>query len=301
MLTVLVTGGALAYVGLHLRRHWDALQEHAWSVDPWLLAASFALLSSWFLLRARLWQMLVRQFGGQLAYRQALRIWAISELGRYVPGKVLYVAARPALASRVGVRASVAVAAMAVELALVMLTSAGLFILPLWTRPALGARYGLAVVLLWVLLAAAVPPRVLSGLLNFGLRRLGKEEVEVRLNLGQLLRLLALCVVLWAGMGLAFFVFTRSVWPAVGWHSVWTVAGAYALAWTLGLATLVSPGGLGVREAILVTLLSGVLTPGGAALVAIASRIWITLAELTCAGMAAALGRKAGPRSQEGR
>ena len=64
------------------------------------------------------------------------------------------------------------------------------------------------------------------------------------------------------------------------------MAGAYALAWTLGLATLVSPGGLGVREGVLAALLSGLLPGGMAVVAALASRLWLTGVELLCAAAA---------------
>ena len=296
LLTALVAGAALAYLGLHVRRNWSALAAHAWTVRPGWLALSLVTVSSWFVLRARLWQLVVRGLGGELSYRRAFRVWSVAELGRYVPGKVVYVVGRPVLAARVGVRAPVAFASMVVELALVMLSSAVLFAVPLLRSPVFRS-HGWVV---WVsaggvltALAVAIQPRVLSWWLNLGLRWLGKERVEVRLGYGQLVGMFLLCVGLWAGMGLAFAAFARSLWPTLAWGSAPAVAGAYALAWTLGLATVVSPAGLGVREAILVGLLGGVLTPAGAAVVAIGSRLWITVAELACAGVAVALGRTA--------
>jgi hypothetical protein len=297
--TALVVGAAVAFIGLRLREQWAELAAHHWRVQPGWLVVSLAVVSSWFVLRARLWQQLVKHFGGALPYREAFRVWAVSELGRYVPGKVLYVVARPALAARAGVRASVALASMATELALVMMSSAFFFVLPLWTNAALRARYGLLAGVVLLGLAVLIHPRVLGPLLNWGLRRLGRDEMHVRLRGGEFLRLLGLCLALWAGMGLAFFLFARSLWPGLSWQALPLVAGAYALAWTLGLATLVSPGGLGVREAILLALLGPVLPPSGAVVVALASRVWITIAELACAGVAALLRKTAAKDSRD--
>jgi len=96
---------------------------------------------------------------------------------------------------------------------------------------------------------------------------------------------------LWAVMGVAFFVFAASFWP-MSLEQAPAAVGAYALAWSLGLVAVVSPGGLGIREAILVALLGSVVTPAGAAVIAIASRVWITVAELICAGVGWGLGKK---------
>jgi uncharacterized membrane protein YbhN (UPF0104 family) len=294
LLTSAVIAATFTYIGFALRRHWGALAEHEWRVRPGLLALSFGLASTWFLLRARVWQLVLRLFGARLPYGRAFRIWALSELGRYVPGKVVYVLGRSYLARRAGVRAAVGFASMAMELAVVLLAASAFFVLPLCTNPALRARYGLVAVALVVGVAVAAHPKVLLGLLNAALSRLGRETVDVEVSYASMLRLLAWCLVTWAGMGLAFFVFSASFWP-MGWGQAPSAVGAYALAWSLGLVAVVSPGGLGIREAILVALLGSVVSPGGAAVIAVASRVWITLAELLCAAVAALLGRWGDP------
>jgi uncharacterized membrane protein YbhN (UPF0104 family) len=296
LLTVALIAATFTYIGIALQRHWSTLAQHEWHVRPGLLALSFGLASTWFLLRARVWQLVLRLFGARLPYGRAFRIWALSELGRYVPGKVVYVLGRSYLASRAGVRAAVGFASMAMELAFVLLAASVFFVLPVCTNPALRARYGPVAAILILGVAVAAHPRVLVGLLNAALRRMGKETVDVGVSYASMLRLLVWCLVTWAGMGLAFFVFAASFWP-VGWEQAPAAVGAYALAWSLGLVAVVSPGGLGIREAILVALLGSVVSPGGAAVIAVASRVWITLAELLCAAAAALMGRQRGGRA----
>ncbi|NQT53279.1 flippase-like domain-containing protein, partial [bacterium] len=160
------------------------------------------------------------------------------------------------------------------------------FPMPLWVSPALRARYGVLAAALSLPLLVLVHPRSFSWLLNRGLRLLKREPLAVRLTWGQLARLLGLSALMWVGMGAAFAMFARSLWPAVAWSDAGILAGAYALAWTLGLASVVSPGGLGVREAVLLALLGGPLAPAGALVVAIGSRVWVTVAELAFAGVA---------------
>ena len=55
---------------------------------------------------------------------------------------------------------------------------------------------------------------------------------------------------------------------------------AFALAWCVGFVTFISPAGAGAREAALVLMLSGVLSPGRALLVAVLSRVLMTAADL---------------------
>src|SRR5690606_40874765 len=68
---------------------------------------------------------------------------------------------------------------------------------------------------------------------------------------------------------------------------VWPLAaGAYALAWTLGVLFVFAPAGIGVRELVLTAALSPVLSPGAALLVAALSRLVMTAADVLCAGLA---------------
>jgi hypothetical protein len=57
-------------------------------------------------------------------------------------------------------------------------------------------------------------------------------------------------------------------------------AGIFAGAWVLGFLSFLAPGGLGVREGILVYLLGFHLPSHVAIVVTLLSRLWVTAAEL---------------------
>uniref|UniRef100_UPI00373AEAA4 hypothetical protein n=1 Tax=Nocardiopsis halophila TaxID=141692 RepID=UPI00373AEAA4 len=78
-----------------------------------------------------------------------------------------------------------------------------------------------------------------------------------------------------------------------GWRALPVAAGAYALAWTLGVLFVIAPAGVGVRELVLVVALSPVLSPGAALVVAALSRLVMTAADLMAAGLAGWAGRAA--------
>src|SRR3989449_10770080 len=58
-----------------------------------------------------------------------------------------------------------------------------------------------------------------------------------------------------------------------------TAIGAFTLGYILGLLALFAPGGVGVRELVLVGLLAPFLGSGGAGAVSVASRVLPTLTE----------------------
>ena len=66
---------------------------------------------------------------------------------------------------------------------------------------------------------------------------------------------------------------------------------AFALAWCVGYVAFIIPAGAGAREAALVLMLSGVMSPGRALLVAVVSRVLMSGADLGLAGVAIVLER----------
>ena len=71
---------------------------------------------------------------------------------------------------------------------------------------------------------------------------------------------------------------------------------AVALGGSLGLLALFAPGGLGVREWILLIILGPVTDPGISAIVVVLARVLSTLVELAMAGLGTVVLRKAHQR-----
>ncbi len=65
-----------------------------------------------------------------------------------------------------------------------------------------------------------------------------------------------------------------------GSHAALAVAGAACVAWGAGLVVIIAPGGVGVREAVYVALLAGILPAGQPAAGAVLTRLVMVVAEL---------------------
>ena len=84
-------------------------------------------------------------------------------------------------------------------------------------------------------------------------------------------------------LGLSFFLWSRSI-ELFPWSVFPGLCGIYALSHVVGLVTLISPGGLGVREGVLSVQLGRLVAPGIAEIIAVGVRVWFTLVELICLG-----------------
>jgi hypothetical protein len=68
-------------------------------------------------------------------------------------------------------------------------------------------------------------------------------------------------------------------------------AGAYALAWSVGFVLIPFPGGVGPRELAFIAALAPVMPRGSAIVVAVVSRLVLTIGDLVWAAVAFWLGR----------
>jgi len=278
---------AFGYIAWRLAGQWDALRHHAWTLRPGPALLSLPLAAGWFLCRVWLWQRLLAAMGHPLAYRRTFRAWVLSELGRYLPGKVWLVLGRSYLAGRQGVPARVVLTGMVFELALVALAAVAFFPLRAGVGSVIGipAAWAVGVALI---LVAALHPQIISPLINAALRRLGRAPIEVMPSYRALLGMFALCLLMWACLSAGFALLAASLAPVAA-RGAAGVAASFPVAWVIGLLAFVAPGGLGVREGVLAALLSGLLPGGMAVVVALASRVWITAVELLCAAAASRL------------
>lgn len=271
----LVTIGVVAFVGRSLARNWAQFRSVPviLSVGPaWLVGACLLVLLT-FAIQVESWTRLLAGWGERLAFRSALRTWTLANLGRYVPGKVWSVAGLVVLARQAGVQAVPAAmsafAVSAVSLGTGVAVVAG--VAPESAPPLRLAMAGVAAlgtigVLVW-------PPTARW------LGRLADANTPLRpLAPSAALASAALTVLAWVTYGAAFWMLARGLVPTSA-LSLTTAIGAFTLAYILGWLALFAPGGVGVRELVLVGMLAPTLGTGGALAVSIASRVLLTILE----------------------
>ena len=96
--------------------------------------------------------------------------------------------------------------------------------------------------------------------------------------------MIAINVLGWVTTGAAAYLLLRALVPHPDASPVWVTA-VYSFAWLLGFIVPLLPGGLGLRDGVLVALLASRVGAGPATAVAIALRLAATLAELLAIGL----------------
>lgn len=298
--------GALALIVVSVTfaviKTWNGLPRgYHWTINWWLLAAGFLLLTGQELSFAFIWRFILSRLGSTLDVRSAQQIYLGSEFVRYIPGNVWHVITRIVWAEQRGVPRVSGFASMTIELATKITSAALVFAASLFFWPDVLGLAGqvshgvpLTIGLIGVpLLLIGLYPRILTGTLNFGLRKLGRAPVTFSLGYRDILGITLLWAASWVVAGAGFYLIIRSLaQPPLASvpltvNAVAMAIGIYAIGWDIGFLTFVTPGGLGFRELAIAALLGGQLSglvPFAALALAIAIvvRLLSTGAELVC-------------------
>ena len=279
----------LAIVGFAARsliNNWEALRSQPldFRIGPGWLALSALLVWSMYGILIVAWRVMLAGWGQRLDGWGAARIWTVSSLGKYLPGKVWAVAGMALMAQRAGVAPWAATGSAVVLQVLAIGTGAA--IAGLTGRRAIEAAHpGAQAVLLLLVLASVLGvalllwPPVLRRLLQLtapGADHRGAPPVG-GIAVGIVANALA-----WIGYGAALWLLARGLLPSVGLRPALAVA-VFTASYLAGFLALFAPGGIGVREGLFILMLQGPLGIGAATALAVASRLLLTLTELGAA------------------
>lgn len=284
---------AAVFLGLSVARNWADLERHTWTVHWPLLAASVGGLTGVFAWSVVVWKLVLDRFEHPpVGIPTLLRIWFLSNLARYIPGKVWQFVGAAELARSAGLSRPVLLTSMVVQMGFTLLGAAVVSLLTLWHQ--LAAAGGMLTVLLPALAVLSVF-LVHPAVLNAGLRLVPKVLSRAVIRWDGLWRhgllLLALTLGSWLLYGVAFWLFVWSVTGVPG-DAVLPLAGVNALSFLAGYLVFVTPAGLGAREGVMALLLRPYVPVGVAAMVAVLSRLWTVAAELLGALLVLALPRR---------
>ncbi|MFQ5867722.1 MAG: lysylphosphatidylglycerol synthase domain-containing protein [bacterium] len=270
-----------------LFRTWNQIDLHKLNFRWLPLLLSVPVLMLYFCFFVACWLAILKNLGAELPFSQGFKIVFYSQLGKYLPGKFWVLAAKVLLCQKLAISKSTSFFAIGLEVGLT--TVAG--ILVFLTGLLMERDYGLTVQPVYlgmtaILLLVAVHPKILSKVLNFFLTILKKEKVKIELTFSQLATLLGYYFLNWLCFGIAFFFLVNSI-SSFPFMKVPILAGSFAISVVVGMVSIFAPGGIGVREGVLVLFLHNFFPLPLAIAISLISRLWITLVELIMVGISA--------------
>jgi uncharacterized membrane protein YbhN (UPF0104 family) len=232
------------------------------------------------------WRLLLAGAGSRLSVPRGSRIFFIGQLGKYMPGSVWPVLTQMELgrASKVPRERSASTAMLSMMIGLASGLLATLVGMPFMAGDS--ARTYWWVFLFVPALLVCLHPRVLNPVIAAGLRRVNKPIPEA-LPARTILVAVTVNLGAWICCGAQIWVLMSRLGASSG-RDLLVGVGAYALAWCVGFVIVLAPAGAGVREAILVAVLTPFVGHHVEALaIALVSRGLTMLADLAAAGVAA--------------
>jgi uncharacterized membrane protein YbhN (UPF0104 family) len=271
----------LYFVGLKVADSWADIRGISTQLrlDWPMMAASAACVLTSYAILIWTWQRMVIAWGERIAFGEGARIWFISNLGKYIPGKVWQIGAMGVMAQRAGVAPEAAVGSslvitivnVLVGIAIAFATGAGDLAAQSWAMPAIVAGTVLTLAVPWLLpIATRVASRVLR-----------REIKAPSLPPSAIWIAAAGCAAAWILYGVAFRFLHISVLGATTGNAMTSTA-AFTASYIVGFLVLPAPGGIGAREGAMYPLLvsMGIASGAQAWLVVFASRIWLTIIEV---------------------
>ncbi len=291
---------ALLFMALLLRSQWEELQTHQWQLNPpWLVASAVLLVAAW-AVEIAVWLRLLHTVGGKLGYGPGARIWFLSAIVRYIPGNVWQPLSMTLLCQRRGVKPEATVTSILLYQVIILLAVTPIAAIYFGAS----GNWGLLTDLLsgfgpWLigiglapLAAFLVRPALLIDVVNWGLRRFGRSPLETGFTRGALVTILALAVADWVIWGASFCAlafglnsYSAPEMLALAPHLI----AVYSVAYAIGLVSLLTPSGLGVREGAFYLLLAPIMGGGTVTVVALAMRIWTMVGEAIAAAISLVL------------
>jgi len=276
-----------AWGGWILAGHWQEVREATSGLrlrwGPILLAT--AIVFATYALLVQLWRLVLVHWNARLGFVDAARIWSVANLGRFVPGRVAQIGAMAYMARERGVSA-VAAGGSSVLNTLINIAAGAAVALAAGGRQLDRLYPGAAQATTVALVAAGLGLAALPWLLPRGValasRLLGRAAPADVAMPASAVWLTALGnLVAWVLYGVAFQLFTAGVLGEAGGATAGYLA-AYAASYIVGYLVIFAPGGLGAREISLAAAMVGLdlATLPEATLVALTSRLWLTVLEV---------------------
>ncbi|MDA0566195.1 flippase-like domain-containing protein [Streptomonospora sp. S1-112] len=281
----------LAFAGAALYSRWDEARDALSALSPWVLAASALAAMAGLGAQMMAWRAILAGLGSRLPVAAAARVMFLGQLGKYLPGSVWAFVAQVELARdhRVERPRGLSATLLAVAVTLTVNLAVAAATLPFVSEAA--ARRWWWVLVCAPLLLAALHPRVVTAAVRAATRLVPRARRPAgaapdRIGGRAMAAAVAWSLAAWVPLAVHVWALTAAAGAGGDPRALPAAAGAYALAWTLGVLVVFAPAGLGVREVVLVVGLAPVLDPGSALVVAALSRLIMTVADLACAGLA---------------
>jgi glycosyltransferase 2 family protein len=288
ILTILI----FYFLGGQLINNWSMVKAHEWHINYFYISLGVIAVLVAFFVFSSVWKLIIRSLNKDVGYVKSFKIAYLSNLGRYIPGKIWQMFGMIYLAKKEGITEEESITSFGLSQLFSIPSGllAGLILLGL--QPGGFAKYAdvpffnigvvtVGIAMLALSLAVVFLPRITEKLLNGFYRMLRRRPVTLTLNKSLAGAIYGGYFLAWCLYGFAFWVFLKGITTES--VLIFPMAGAFIIAYQIGYLALFAPGGVGPREAMMTIMLAPYFGTAVATAIALASRLWLIGAEAASA------------------
>jgi hypothetical protein len=263
-----------AVLGWLIYRERNVLLDYDWNIRWEFVLGSFVLFSLDLGVVAIVWGWMFNSLGEQHSLWKHLRYYCVSNVTKRLPGTIWYIAGRTYLYSQDNSDPARVLLASGLEMALLIMS--GIAVSVMFAAPMIAeTRAGwLGFGLVFIVTCFAIQPRVVKWVMV----RLGKPSL-LTLRYVDLLSWTLCYMLVWIIGGTVIFMVGRSL-AIISVSNLLYIIGSWSLTGVVSAAMFFVPSNLGITEVTLSLMLSRIMPSPIAVLIAIASRILITIYEI---------------------
>ncbi|MFO8087201.1 MAG: lysylphosphatidylglycerol synthase domain-containing protein [Bacteroidales bacterium] len=255
-----------------------------------LLGLSIVVLLGGYLTKSKVWQVGLKAKGLDVSLRASIASTGLAELGKYIPGKLWVILGRAGYISNhynISTRKASGISLVVQFITIwsgILLALAGIIFIRV------PAGWILALVAGWVLLSLVLFLKPLHNMIKDLFEKRFKKEINLPfINLQEVKPYLHWYFIDWLVRMAGFYLL---LWAVLGYAPSAAIAAGFPLAVTLGILAVIAPGGLGVREGILIVWLqSAGFDLALATSLSITVRLWTLIGDVGVFGIGLVLNR----------
>ena len=286
------------FYSLEFKKNWGLLRQFEIAISFRYLLISFFLFLLSFLLETYIWKVCMNKHLGRpaLNFTQSIAVVNGSGILKYLPGRIWTYTAQMVWLKKYNISKSVIlyVNLICILGALIVSVYLSLIYLALNTNV-------LSIKVIMLLFVAFILFNVLyitgnslfmNKLILLAGRLLKKELQPLPSSKSLLLFIQVVYTCSWSLTGLGGYFLAKGIGLPILFTSIFALLAAMSLSWLVGYFVVLSPGGLGIREGMMLFMLNGVVNTQTALLFPILSRLMYLLVEAFLGLAALSLGIK---------
>jgi len=215
---------------------------------------------------------MLRKVQTNIPYLSATSALIYAGLSRFIPGKIWVILSRVYIIKKEGASAEKGFITITYETIMSLLAGIIISLISM----TLSRKFDLPKIWFIIILVCGLlimsHPKFLGNILKFTFKKLKRKMPTYPFGYLDTLKFIVFYSVYWVLFSMGVWFLTKSL--GICKLSLLTILSAFPVSWVIGFLSIVTPGGLGVREGILAYLFSLHVQPALASIIAVLIRLW---------------------------